>query len=218
MNKETGIGMTDGSGRNRGGGRLRRMGMGAALAAALALAAQAQPGGGGGGMPGGLKGRGPDGHGPGGAGGGVGMEFNPAMMRELHLSPDQEKKLKDGRLAVQKKKIQLHSDKAVLELDLKQILSAYPVNKTEALKLADKIAEVDKKMLSLRIESMVQLLSGLTAEQHAKLMALQEEWHEKRKAWMEEMRKDKKDGRDGREGREGKGGQGHGNKGGLDPD
>lgn len=210
MNKETGTRMSDGSARN-GGGRLRRMGMGAALAAVLSLAAQAEPGGQGpGGMPGGPKGRG-----PGGQGGGVGMDFNPAMMRELHLSPDQEKKLKDGRLAVQKKKIQLHSDKAILELDLKQILSAYPVNKAEALKLADKIAEVDKKMLSLRIESMVQLLSGLTAEQHARLMVLQEEWHEKRKAWMEEMRKDKKDGRGGPEG---KGGQGHGDKGGPDPD
>lgn len=212
MNKETGIRMSDGSGRIMGGGlrrMVRRMGMGAALAAALALSAQAEPGGQGG-MAGGPKGRGPAGHGPGGAG--VGMEFNPAMMRELHLSPDQEKKLKDGRLAVQKRKIQLHSDKAVLELDLKQILSTYPVNKAEALKLADKISEVDKKMLSLRIESMVQLLSGLTSEQHVKLMALQEEWHEKRKAWMEEMRKDKRDGREGR------GGQGHGDKGGQGPD
>lgn len=210
MNKETGTGMSDGNGRCAGGGRLRRMGMGAALALALSLAAQAGPGG----MPGGSGGRGPDGHGP-GRPGGVGLEFNPAMMRELHLSPDQEKKLKEGRLAVQKKKIQLHSDKAVLELDLKQILSTYPVNKAEALKLADKISEVDKKMLSLRIESMVQLLSGLTSEQHAKLIALQEEWHEKRKAWMEEMRKYRREGRDGREG---KGGQGHGGKGGPDPD
>ena len=202
MNKETGNWMSEGRARN---GWLRRFGMGAALAVALSLAAHAEPGG----MPGGSKGRGPGGHGPGGPGGGVGMEFNPSMMRELHLSPDQEKKLKDGRLAVQKKKIQLHGDKAILELDLKQLLSTYPVNKAEALKLADKISEVDKKMLSLRIESMVQLLSGLTSEQHAKLMALQDEWHEKRKAWMEEMRRDKKDG---------KGGQGHGDKDGHNPD
>lgn len=200
-------------------GRMRRLGTGAALALALCLSAQADPAGQGpGGMPGGPKGRGPDGFGP---GGGAGMEFNPAMMRELQLSADQEKKLKDGRLAVQKKKIQLHSDKAILELDLKQILSTYPVNKAEALKLADRIAEVDKKMLSLRIESMVQLLSGLTSEQHAKLMVLQEERHEKRKAWMEEMRKDRKAGKygNGGGGGNGKGGFGHGEgKGGRSPD
>jgi Spy/CpxP family protein refolding chaperone len=214
MNKVTGTRMSDGSDLNRGGGWLRRLGMGAVLAVSMSLAAQAEPGGQGpGGMPGGLKGGAGGGRGPGGPGGGVGMEFNPAMIRELHLSPDQEKKLKEGRLAVQKKKIQQHSDKAILELDLKQVLSTYPVNKAEALKLADKIAEVDKKILSLRIESMVQLLSGLTSEQHAKLMVLQEEWHEKRKAWMEEMRKDRKDGKDG------KGGQGHGDgRGGPNPD
>jgi Spy/CpxP family protein refolding chaperone len=126
------------------------------------------------------------------------MEFNPAMMRELKLSPDQEKNLKDGRLVYQKKKIQLRSDKAILELDLKNVLSTYPVNKAEALKLADKMSEVDKKILSLRIESMVQLLSGLTADQHAKLVALQEEWHAKRKTWMEEMSKGKKDYRNDR--------------------
>lgn len=172
----------NGRGRNGGGRWLRRFATGAVLAASLSLAAQADPDG--------HKG-GPAGHGPGGSMG-IGMEFNPAMMRELQLSPDQEKKLKESRLAHQKKKIQLRSDKAILELDLKHILSTYPVNKAEALKLADKLAEVDKKILSLRIESMVQLLSGLSAEQHAKLMALQEEWHQKRKTWMEEMRKDKR--------------------------
>jgi Spy/CpxP family protein refolding chaperone len=176
---------------------MRRLAASAVLAAALALSVQAQPG---------DFHEGPQGRGPGGGPGmsmGMGMDFNPRMLRDLKLNPDQEKKLKDGRLAFQKKKIQLHGEKAVLELDLKNVLSTYPVNKAEAFKIADKIAEVDKKMMSLKIESMVQLLSGLTAEQHAKLMDLQEEWHEKRKAWMDEMRKDKKEGR-GRDG-DGKG-------------
>jgi Spy/CpxP family protein refolding chaperone len=170
-------------------GGMRRWGLGAVLALALAFTAggvRAQPG---------EPGPGPGG--PGGPGGGGGMAFNPRLLRELHLSADQEKKLKEGRLAAQKKKIQLHGEKAVLELDLKNILSTYPVNKAEALKLVDKIAEVDKKMLALRVESMVQMLSGLTSEQHAKLMGLQEEWQEKRKAWMDEFRKDRQDGKDG---------------------
>lgn len=181
---------------------LRRIGAGSALVLALALAAQAQPGDFRDGPPGG----------PGGGGPGMGMDFNPRMLRELHLSADQEKKLKDGKLAAQKKKIQLHSEKSVLELDLKNILSTYPINKAEAMKLADKIAEADKKLLTLRVESMVALLSGLTAEQHAKLLDIQEEWHEKRKIWMDEMRKDRKgakEGRDGKGGGHGDGPSGH---------
>jgi Spy/CpxP family protein refolding chaperone len=170
-----------------------------ALALALAVTAKAQPGDFRDGPPGG----------PGG-GPGMGMEFNPRMLRELHLSADQEKKLKDGKLAAQKKKIQLNSDKAIVELDLKNILSTYPVNKAEAMKLADKLAEADKKITTLRVESMVALLSGLTAEQHAKLVDIQEEWHEKRKAWMDEMRKDRKDGKEGKDG----GGKEHGGPGG----
>lgn len=175
---------------------LRRIGAGSALVLALALGAQAQPGD--------FRDGPPGGHGAGGPG--MGMDFNPRMLRELHLSADQEKKLKEGKLAAQKKKIQLHSEKSVLELDLKNILSTYPVNKAEALKLADKIADVDKKLMTLRVESMVALLSGLTAEQHAKLLDIQEEWHEKRKVWMDEMRKERKDGRDGKDGK----GGGHG--------
>jgi Spy/CpxP family protein refolding chaperone len=176
---------------SRGYRRLRRIGAGSVLVLALSLAAQAEPGGFPPGPPGG----------PGGAG--MGMDFNPRMLRELHLSADQEKKLKDGKLAAQKKKIQLHSEKSVLELDLKNVLSTYPVNKAEALKFADKIAEVDKKLMTLRVESMVALLSGLTAEQHAKLLDIQEEWHEKRKAWMDEMRKERKAGKDGKDGKDG---------------
>jgi Spy/CpxP family protein refolding chaperone len=178
---------------------MRRIGAGSALVLALSLAAQAEPGGFRDGPPGG----------PGGAGAGMGMDFNPRMLRELHLTADQEKKLKDGKLAAQKRKIQLHGDKAVLELDLKNILSTYPVNKAEALKLADKIAEVDKKLMTLRVESMVALLSGLTAEQHAKLLDIQEEWRERRKAWMDEMRKDRKDSMAGKDGGKDGGRGGH---------
>ncbi|GEM_PF-3032672 len=191
--------------RNTALGGMRRWSATSALVLALALGARAQPG---------EFREGPPGGGPGGGPGqGMGIEFNPRMLRELHLTADQEKKLKEGRLASQKKKIQLHSDKAILELDLKNILSTYPVNKAEAFKVADKIADVDKKMMSLRVESMVALLSGLTAEQHAKLMDIQDEWMEKRKTWMDEMRKDRDD-RDDHNGRDHKGHYDHDGPGG----
>jgi Spy/CpxP family protein refolding chaperone len=156
-------------------GRWGVIGAAAALALALGTGAMAEPGG-------------EDHHG--------GMEFNPRMIRELNLAPNQEKQLKEAKLAMQKKKIQLHGEKAVIELDLKNVLSTYPVNKAEAMKLAEKIADVDRKMTLLRVEAMTQLLSGLTAEQHAKLMDIQAEWQEKRKAWREEMDKDGRGHRD----------------------
>src|SRR5690349_21025302 len=58
--------------------------------------------------------------------------MNPRVIKELGLSPDQEKKFKEQRLAFEKKKIQLHSDRAMLELDLRNVLSTYPVNQGEA--------------------------------------------------------------------------------------
>lgn len=154
----------------------------AGAAVALSLAATdlaAQPGGRG---PGG-----PDSHGPGRGGPEMGM-FNPRMLRELKLAPDQEKKLNEARLASQKLKIQLRSEKAVLELDLKNLLDTYPVNKAEILKTGEKIADVERKITMQRIEGMTQLLSSLTPEQHRKFKDLQVEWMEKRRAWKEEMR------------------------------
>jgi Spy/CpxP family protein refolding chaperone len=183
--------------------RRARMGMGLALA--LALSAGAQPGPG----PGapGMGHDGPDGHG----GAGMEMFLSPRMLHDLNLSADQEKKLKDIHLAAEKKKIQLHSEKATLELDLKTALSAYPVNKSEALRLADKIADVDKRMTLHRVETLTQVLGNLTADQHAKLMTMQDEWMEKRRAWREEWRKDRFEGRrDGKDGKDAKGPKGQG--------
>jgi Spy/CpxP family protein refolding chaperone len=168
---------------NAGMAGLRRLRAGLGFALALGMAAQAQPG------------PGPDGPGQGGRD----MEMmSPRMFHELHLSPDQEKKLKESRLAAQKRKIQLHSEKAMVELDLKNLLSAYPVNKAEAMKLAEKIAEADKKLTLLRVETLTQMLGSLTAEQHAKLQDIQAEWMERRRAWREEMHKDRGDRHDGK--------------------
>jgi Spy/CpxP family protein refolding chaperone len=159
----------------------RKLGMGVALAMALGVAAHAQPG-----PPGPPPGFG----GPGGPGMGMGIELNPRMFKQLNLTPDQERKLKEDRLASQKKKIQLFGEKATLELDLKNVLDTYPVKKADALKIADKIADVDKRITLQRVETLSTLLGYLTPEQHAKLMDLQEEWKEKRKAWKEEMQKE----------------------------
>lgn len=155
---------------------------GAVMALSLAATGMAAPSGGG---------QSPGHYGRGGQESGM---FNPRMLRELNLAPDQEKKLKEARLASQKRKIQLHGEKAILELDLKNLLATYPVNKAEILKTGEKIAEVERKITLQRIESMTQFLTSLTPEQHRKFVDLQAEWMEKRRAWKEEMRGDKADG------------------------
>lgn len=150
-----------------------------------AAAAWAEPGemegpGGGHGRHGGHGGHGPD--------GGPGMDFiHPKVFKELGLTEEQQKRLKDQRLENQKRRIQLRSEKAILELDLENVFATAPVKEAEARKIAEKIAEVDRKALLLRVESMSRFLAGLTAEQHRKVMEHQAEMREKRKAWREEM-------------------------------
>jgi len=158
-------------------------------------------------QPGGPEGHGGGhghGRGKGGPGGPGGIDFlHPGMLKDLGLSEEQQKRFKDQKLALQKKKIQIHSEKAVLELDLQNVLSTAPVKEAEALKIAEKIAEADKKALLLRVESMSRFLAGLTPEQHRKVMERQAEMREKRKAWREEMSRGWKRGGENGEGGEG---------------
>lgn len=135
----------------------------------------------------------------------MGMFLSPRMFHDLNLSPDQEKKLREIHLAAEKKKIQLHAQKATLELDLKNSLSIYPVNKSEAMALAEKIADVDKQITLHRVETLTQVLGNLTADQHAKLLTMQDEWMEKRRTWREEWEKNHPDRRGGKEQRPGPG-------------
>lgn len=130
-------------------------------------------------------------HGP----GGMGTDFlHPDMMMDLGLSEEQKKKFKEQRLANQKKKIQIRSEKAILELDLQNVFSTLPVKEAEAVKIAEKIADLDRKALILRVESMSRFLSSLTPEQHRKMMEHQAVMREKRNTWREEMGKGWKHG------------------------
>lgn len=144
---------------------------------------------------------GPKHHGPGHDGPGGPDFLPPRVLKELGLTEDQQKKVKEQSLAVKKKKIQLQSEKSILELDLQHVLSTAPVKEAEAIKVAEKIADVDRKALLLRVETMGRFLAGLTPEQHRKMMEHQAEMREKRKTWREEMDKDWKRGRSSKDGK-----------------
>lgn len=185
--------------RSSEGGRMLKSSLMMLMVAALAAAAE----------PGhkqgpperfGMGGPGMDGPHRGGMSGmGPGADFlHPGMLKELGLSEAQQKQMREQRLAFQKQRIQLQSEKSILELDLQNVLATAPVKEAEALKVAGKIADVDRKALLLRVESMSRFLAGLTPEQHRKVMEYQEELREKRKTWREEMHRGwKRQGRDG---------------------
>jgi len=167
----------------------------AAGALALSLAVSAAP----------PAGSGP-GDGPGRHGGKKGAELgmlSPRMLAELKLTPDQEKRLKDEQADFKKKKTGLRDEKVKLETELKALFSAYPVNNAEIMKTGEKVADVDRRITLLRIESMSRLLSGLTPEQHKKFQELKAKWKEKHKGWKDggkdkkNWRKDRKDKQDG---------------------
>ncbi len=180
----------------------RALVIGAAMSAAGGTTALAEPDAGYGGKGGEV--RGPRPHGRGGPGV-PGMDFpHPRILKELGLSEDQQRKLKEQRLEAQKQRIRLQAEKAALELDLRNVLSTHPVKEGEAAKLAGKIADVDRRALLLRVETLGRFLAGLTPEQHRKMMDHQEEMREKRRAWREEMHKGWRG--DGSEGPDGPGG------------
>ncbi len=119
--------------------------------------------------------------------------LNPKLLRELDLTPEQQKKFKEAHLTVQKRKIQLQSEKAISELDLKNALTSYPVNKGEAMKAGEKVAEADRKLTLLKVESWSQFQAGLSAEQHHKLMDIQADLHSRRQAWREEFKNQRRE-------------------------
>ena len=140
-------------------------------------------------------------HGPMGRGGpsedreaGSGMEvFSPRLLREIGLTESQQKTLRDYHLSAEKQRIQIRSEKALLELDLKNVLDVYPVKEEEARKIGGKIADLEKKLYILKVESWGHFLASLTAEQHKKAVDFQSEMREKRRAWREEMHKGRPD-------------------------
>jgi Spy/CpxP family protein refolding chaperone len=143
-----------------------------------------------------------------GRGGRPDFDFlHPRMLKDLGLSEEQQRKLKERRLEARKKRIQLQAEKSTLELELQNVLATHPVREAEAAKLAGRIADADRKALLLKVETMSRFLAGLNPEQHRKVIEHQEEMREKRRAWREEMRKGLSGGlgEDGGEGGDGEG-------------
>lgn len=115
--------------------------------------------------------------------------LHPRILKDLGLSEDQRIKLRQQHLEARKKRIQIQAEKSTLELELQNVLATHPVREAEAAKVAERIADLDRKALLLKVETMSSFLAGLNPEQHRKVIEHQEEMREKRRTWREEMHK-----------------------------
>ena len=137
-----------------------------AITALVALALAQPPG------PGGMA---PCNKSMGGPGGKRGF-LNPMIIKELNLSAEQKKGLKEYRHKMKKEKIQLRSEIAQLEEDIRFKFSQYPLKKSDIEGLKKKLVDLHGKMTALKIDAMLHFLSKLTKEQHQKFVDLQEQY------------------------------------------
>lgn len=123
--------------------------------------------------------------------GGEGMPemIRPQMMKALNLTSEQRNKIRNFRMAREKKAIQLHSEKAMAEVDLMKIMQTYPVHTTELVKQGEKISTLEKQMHQMRLESLGFLLELLTPDQHQKFMEMHDDMRDHRRARFNTMRK-----------------------------
>ncbi len=115
--------------------------------------------------------------------------LRPGMMKELKLTSEQRRKIREYRVNHEKQAIQWHSDKAMAEIDLMKIMQTYPVHTADLIKQGDKIAAIDKQLHQMRLEGLGFFLEQLTPEQHQKFIELHEDMRQRRRDKFEGMRK-----------------------------
>jgi Spy/CpxP family protein refolding chaperone len=107
--------------------------------------------------------------------------LRPGMMKELNLTSEQRRKIREYHLDHEKKAIQLHSDKAMAEIELMKVMQAYPVHTAVLIKQGEKIDVLDKQLHQMRLEGLGFFLEQLTPEQHQKFIELHEDMRQRRK-------------------------------------
>jgi Spy/CpxP family protein refolding chaperone len=99
----------------------------------------------------------------------LGIWQNPKMVRELGLTDEQVKGLREADFAHREKRLQLKSKLDGLHLELEKLFSADPVNELDILQLAQKISDLKGKLFVQKIESRLAVGKLLTADQLKKL-------------------------------------------------
>ena len=108
-----------------------------------------------------------------GMGGGFfGLWRNPVLVKDLNLSEEQVKSLKDNYFAVKEKHIDLRNKLAGLHLEMDKALSADAVDEKRVLELTREISSVKSDLYVSRVENKLAAKKILTKEQLDKLNTL----------------------------------------------
>lgn len=114
--------------------------------------------------------------------------LRPGMMKELNLTSEQRRKIREYRINHEKQAIQWHSDKAMAEIDLMKIMQAYPVHTADLVKQGEKIHAIERQLHQMRMEGLGFFLEQLTPEQHQKFIELHEDMRQRRRDKFEGLR------------------------------
>ncbi|MCI5193806.1 MAG: hypothetical protein D3915_11890 [Candidatus Electrothrix sp. AU1_5] len=104
----------------------------------------------------------------------LGVWRNTQAVKDLGLSDDQVKKLKDADFAAQEKYQTLRAEMDSLRLKMDQEFSEDKVNDDAVSKLSKQVAAVKGKMIEQRTETRLIIRNLLTPKQHDKLRTLRQ--------------------------------------------
>ena len=114
--------------------------------------------------PGGpMMGRGMERGGPMGCG--MGMGCDPEQMKDLGLSPDQQKRMADAHERLERQRIQTGADLRIAQLDLEKLMRAENPDRAQIEAQIDRIAGLEATMKKAHIATQLEVRSILTPEQ-----------------------------------------------------
>lgn len=108
------------------------------------------------------------GMGPGG-GMGMGMACTPEKMKELGLTPEQQRKMADAHERMQRQGIQLEADLRIARLDMEKLMRAEQPDRAAIEAQVDRISGIEAALQKARIATQLEARSILTPEQLRKL-------------------------------------------------
>lgn len=113
---------------------------------------------------------------------------NKSLAKEIGVSEEQVKKIKDLSIATEKKLIKIRADMELKEIDLREVLDADKPDEGKAINLIKEIMKKKTEAWILKIKQRIAMKKTLTTEQMEKLKEF------KREHKMEKMRKHKMEG------------------------
>jgi len=115
-----------------------------------------------------------------------GKEFREDFKKQLNLTEEQEKKIEQLRLAHQEQMIKLRSDAELKELEIRKLVSADNVTRSEMIKLTKELNAIKAEMELARVNHKMDVYDNLDANQKRLWME-----HKEQFGMMKDRMKDK---------------------------